>query len=224
MGEKNAKLSFLASRPVRIASLLLAVEVVLFYGMPTSEKVPLNRPLKDFPSVLNGWRMTQEIFIEEEVQEVLKADDTLDRFYSDSTGGRNVNLFVVFFKSQRAGVSPHSPKVCLPGAGWVPQESKIISIVVPGHLEPIRVNRYVVARENQKSLVFYWYQSHGRVVANEYAAKLYLMLDSIRRRRSDTSMIRVMVPIGEEGEATAEQTAAQFIRDSFHPLQQYLPI
>ena len=32
--------------------------------------------------------------------------------------GRQVNLYVAYYASQRTGLSPHSPSVCIPGNGW----------------------------------------------------------------------------------------------------------
>ncbi len=38
----------------------------------------------------------------------------LSRAYLGPAGP--LTFFVAFFKSQRGGVTPHSPKICLPGA------------------------------------------------------------------------------------------------------------
>jgi len=41
--------------------------------------------------------------------------------------------------------------------------------------ESIEVNRYVIQKGLEKQVVLYWYQSHGRVIASEYWAKIYLL-------------------------------------------------
>ena len=66
---------------------------------------------------------------------------------------------------------------------------------MPGRSEPIRSNRYVVAHGDEKSVVLYWYQSHNRVIASELAAKFWLVADSIKYHRSDSSLVRVVVPV-----------------------------
>src|SRR5437764_222725 len=81
-------------------------------------------------------------------------------------GPGDVDLFVAFFKSHRARVTPHSPKVCLPGNGWTPESSTTISVKVPGEDSPISVNRYVVTHQEERSLVLYWYQNAHRVMAS----------------------------------------------------------
>ena len=56
-------------------------------------------------------------------------------------------------------------------------------------------------------MLVYWYQGRGRVVASEYWGKIYTVIDSVRRRRSDGAMVRVTVPIGRsESEALVAAT------------------
>lgn len=209
--------------PVLLAGILVVVQPVLYYAVPKSELVPEIRPLKEFPDQIAGWDKIQEGVIEQEVQDLLKADDTLSRSYLAPDKSVAAGLFVAFFKTQRAGVSPHSPKVCLPGSGWVPINDASISIPVAGRQEPIVINRYTIARGDAKSVVLYWYQSRDRVVANEYAAKLYLMADAIRYRRSDTSLVRVIVPVEpNSSEEVAENTARKFVQEIFQPISNHL--
>jgi EpsI family protein len=78
------------------------------------------------------------------------------------------------------------------------------------------VNRYVVARGDAQSVVLYWYQSHGRIIASEYAAKLWLIADAIRYRRSDTALIKVVVPAGGSTDFAAR--AATGFAQAVYPL------
>ena len=64
-----------------------------------------------------------------------------------------------------------------------------------GGARPIVVNRYVVQHGEDRSLSLYWYQSRDRVVASEYTAKFWVMADAIRLNRTDTALVRVMIPI-----------------------------
>jgi hypothetical protein len=51
--------------------------------------------------------------------------------------------------------------------------------------------------------MIYWYQGRGRIVASEYQDKVYTVLDSVLRRRSDGAMVRIMTGVGySEAEAT----------------------
>ena len=206
--------------PVVVVSLILLLQIALFYSLSTTEYVPQPPALKIFQTTVGPWSMVSETELQTDVQELLKADDTLNRQYRAPDS--NLNLFVAFFKSQRAGVTPHSPKVCLPGNGWIPENAKILSISVPGESDSIPVNRYPVTRGENRSVVFYWYQTAHRVVASEYMAKLYLMLDSIRYRRSDTALVRIVVPVRENKVDDADRQALAFINAIYSPLKQQI--
>jgi EpsI family protein len=215
----NSPFHFLRSKPVMIVTAVLVTEVALFHGVPTQEFVPTPPPLEQFAVDVGPWRMLRQMSMDSATENLLKADDTLNRQYA---GPGEVDLFVAFFKSQRAGVTPHSPKVCLPSNGWTEESSGIISISVPGEPAPIPVNRYVVSHEDQRSLVLYWYQSAHRVVANEYLAKFALIFDSLRYRRSDEALIRVIAPIVGNSEASGEARAIQFIQTIYQPLKRQM--
>jgi EpsI family protein len=166
--------------------------------------------------------MVQESFIDKETEDVLKADDTVNRVYADPATGAQPGLFVAAFRTQRNGKAPHSPKNCLPGSGWTQLSSQNYSLDV-GLAAPIVVNRYIIVHGDQRELVYYWYQSRDRVVADEFKAKFWVVADAMRLNRTDTALVRVTVPISNNDEATATQIGASFVRSFFSTLQQYLP-
>src|SRR6202795_3197057 len=112
------QLSFLKGRAAIILTILLIAQGSIFYGFSRGETPPSYRPLDRFPKEVGGWRMVQQGVMEQDVKDVLRADDYITREYAASSE-KAANLFVAFFKSQRAGQTPHSPKNCLPGSGWV---------------------------------------------------------------------------------------------------------
>jgi EpsI family protein len=217
------RINFLASRRVAAATCILLLQAAVFYGLPKERPTNLQRPLRAFPPVIGEWRVISDTPVEPEVLNVLKADDTLSRVYANMGTRSAANLFIAFFRSQATGVAPHSPKNCLPGSGWAVSASDMLDIAIPGPQGAIRVNRYVVGKGDAKSLVLYWYQSHNRAVASEYAAKIYLVLDSIRYRRSDTSIVRVTVPVSRNDEASAQNIATAFVQASFGSINETLP-
>jgi EpsI family protein len=209
-------------RPAQLAvTVVLLAQIALFYAIPTAEQVPLSLPLSEVPREINGWVTTQEIALDEETANLLKADDTVNRYYR-SPDGETASLFIAWFKSQRQGASPHSPKVCLPGSGWEQISSEIIQVPMPEINTTESINRYTVAKGNARSVVMYWYQSHGRLVADEYQAKLLSMYDSVRFRRSDTSIVRLVVPTGED-ETNGRLVGMKFLKDVFPTVWNFLP-
>ena len=125
---------------------------------------------------------------------MLKADDTLNRVYVSPDAKTTASLMIAFFRTQRYGQSPHSPKNCLPGSGWQPIEDQKLAIDIPGRDAPIVINKYVISHGDEQAVVLYWYQSHNRVIAGEFAAKFWLVADAIRYSRSDTALVRVNRP------------------------------
>ena len=211
---------FLSSRAALAATLLIVLQGALIYSAVRPESPPSGRALAQFPTSLGSWTLLQEGVIDADTQAVLKADDLLNRYYAGN--GTGANLFVAAFRSQRNGKAPHSPKNCLPGSGWTPLGSSYASIDV-GAPAPIQVNRYVVAHGEERSLVMYWYQSRDRAIASEYTAKFWVVVDAMRLNRTDTALVRVVVPIVNRDEAAADKSAADFIRSFYPALRQYLP-
>jgi EpsI family protein len=213
---------FLKSTPARVVTLVLVLHAALFYTLSHGEAVLLVRPLAEFPKQIGEWRMIQEGVLDQETRDILKADDYLTRDYVSPSSTETVNFYVAFFRTQRTGQTPHSPKNCLPGGGWVPSASSIVDVAIPGRAQPIRVNQYIVAKGPLRDVVMYWYQSHGRVVASEYAAKIYVVADALRYNRTDTALVRVVVPVtGSDDDAV--RIAREFVVAFFTPLAQFLP-
>jgi EpsI family protein len=201
---------------------VLLLEGILYYSAYAKEKVPSSRPLDFFAPDFAGWHMTQGGQVAKDVQEVLRADDTLSRTYQKDAQSM-ATLFVAYFKTQRAGQAPHSPKNCLPGSGWEPRQEGLMDITVEGEPAPVTVNRYLVTRGDNASVVLYWYQSRKRVIASDYSAKMWLVLDSIRYHRSDTALVRVVVPVLNGNTPGATNLAVEFVQAMFPLLQTYLP-
>jgi EpsI family protein len=212
----------LQNKYARILTVVLLAQAALFYATSRGENVPVVRPLRDFPHQVGGWTMVKEGYVDEETQAVLKADDTLIRFYARSTMEMPPSLFVAFFKTQRTGKTPHSPKNCLPGSGWEPSREDYVTIAVPGVEQPIEVNRYMVSKGEERSAVLYWYQHPNRVVASEYRSKFFTVADAIRYNRTDMALVRVVVPVRGGDEAAAQKTAVEFVQSIFTTLHQYL--
>jgi len=215
--------SFSNSKSARILSGVLIAQAALFYGFSRAEKVPAHRSLTQFQLEHSDWRMTQDVEMDKESLEVLNADDILSRVYADPKTGETATLFVAYFSTQRTGKAPHSPKNCLPGSGWVPSQSGVLTIPIEGMARPIQVNQYVVSRGQNQSVVLYWYQTRNRVIASEYSAKIYTVTDSIRYNRSDTALVRVVVGVEDGNTAKALGTARSFVQSFFEPLKEYLP-
>ena len=203
---------------------LLAGTAVLLHARNREEVLPPRRNLVTFPMQAGTW-IGSDIPLPNDVLQVLGPGQFLNRIYQQTVGGPNVSFFIAYFPSQRAGDTIHSPKNCIPGAGWAPIESTRISISPsPSGAPAIQVNRYVIAKGLDRELVLYWYQAHGRVVASEYWAKVFLITDAVRTNRSDGALVRIITPIGEsEPTASAQARVVQFAGQVLSKLDAYIP-
>lgn len=207
-----------------LAAVILLVAAALFLRARSgSEVFPARSLLSSFPDHIGSWTGT-DVAIDQDVRRVLGPGDFLSRLFSDPARPRNViDLFLAYFPSQRTGDTIHSPKNCLPGAGWSAVESRRITLSVPA-FTPFPVNRYVIVKGDTKQLVLYWYWSHDRGVASEYWAKYYLVADSIRMNRSDGALVRMITTFlpGETSDA-AEQRLLPFAQKLVPLLNEYIP-
>ncbi|MGI8467608.1 MAG: exosortase C-terminal domain/associated protein EpsI [Pyrinomonadaceae bacterium] len=161
------------------------------------ELLTVHQPLQQIPVQLGNWRQTgSDTRFSAETESVLRASDYVMRDYV-LPDGRGANLYVGFYDSQRGGATYHSPQNCLPGAGWEMKNPELVEIKTPSG-KTFTANRYIVQNGDYREVLVYWYQGRGRATASEYRDKIYTVLDSIFRRRSDGAMARVMTPVGSD--------------------------
>lgn len=210
------------NRHLLVVSLILLCVFSLRLWLDRDHASRLVRPLSSLPMSIGAWHAVGDDALPAPVREVLHADDLLARTY-EVIPGTQVQLFIAYYKTQRAGERMHSPRNCLPGSGWEPISISLINANVGGgRTEP--VNRYLVEQAGKRLLVVYWYQEHSRFIANEYRGKLYLMWDSIRKGSRDGALVRVSVPLrpgADVDEATT--TILQFVRSATPEISRILP-
>jgi EpsI family protein len=204
-----------------VVVLVLGGVAVNFLEVIGEARVP-RRALAEFPKEVGGWKQAgPDARFDAATEAVLRADDYVTRDYT-LADGRYVSLYVGYYATQRAGATYHSPLNCLPGSGWKLTEPATVEIKPADGSPPFEANRYIIQNGTTRQLLVYWYQGRGRAVANEYWDKVYTVMDSVRRRRSDGSMVRVLVPVGgSDEEALASATA--FAAEVAPNLPAYIP-
>ena len=211
---------------IGIVGVLLLLSAAVIAKASRIEDVPPREPFAQFPLQIGSWRGEDTERFTEAVMKVLGADDYLSRFYH--TKEALVGLYVGYYKSQRQGDTMHSPLNCLPGAGWQPLDKSYLPIQVTdanGVQSEITVNRYVIEKGLDQQVVLYWYQSHGRVIANEYRSKIFMVYDAARMNRSDAALVRVTSPrLSSDADGKdAEARAVAFVKETFPLLGKFLP-
>jgi EpsI family protein len=206
-----------------VVVLLLATAIVL-HSRGDVDRVPSSEPLSQIPQQIDGMT-SRDIPLEDDVLAILGKGDFLNRLYDSGPASGNVpiGLFIGYFPTQRTGQSIHSPQHCLPGAGWTFVSQKYVDITADNG-KPYRVGEYIISNGSSKQFVLYWYQAHGRSIANEYIAKAYMIGDAIRLNRTDGALVRVISPIlPTEPEAAARDRVVRFTSQLAPILPRFIP-
>jgi EpsI family protein len=212
-------LNFPSSVRLWITAGLLVGAFLLLHNVSHGEAVVLHQPLRELPYTLDSWTGTEQPLPERIVQAVGVSDYTNRIYFNPQVG--LAQLYVGYYASQRTGDTIHSPKNCLPGAGWDPVQSGYIKISIPGGRQ-IVVNEYVIQQGLDKQLVFYWYQGRGRVIASEYSGKFWMVADAISRNRTDGALVRVVTPMND-GEVQPRARLVSFTQLLFPQLERIIP-
>jgi EpsI family protein len=202
--------------------ILAGAGVVINLWQYSGEARVSRRPFSEFPTQLGHWkRLGADQRFDTATESVLRADDYISRnYYSDQ--GQVGSFYAGYYATQRNGATYHSPLNCLPGAGWTMSEPGEV-LIEPANGRPAFVaNRYVIQNGGERQLMIYWYQGRGRAVANEYWGKIYTVVDSIKRRRSDGALVRVVVPVADS-EPPALRTAAELAAEASAVISTYVP-
>ena len=205
-----------------LLALLVAGGALIHLWENAGEARVARRPLREMPSQVGPWRQVgSDQRLDQETENVLGADDYLSRTYA-LPDGRAASFYVGYYATQRTGATYHSPLNCLPGAGWEMKDPQTVTVTPADGSPGFEANRYIIQKGDDRELLIYWYQGRGRKIASEYWGKIYTVVDSIRLRRSDGAMVRVMTPLGsseKEALSAATDLAAQVVPE----LPKYVP-
>jgi EpsI family protein len=201
---------FFKNKAAVVASIILIAQAAFYYSSSAKEVIPPVPAWSQFPAVAGSWTAVTDFPLEQDVLDKLQPDDYLNRNYSTENGGKLANLFVGYFNTRRNGRAPHSPQWCLPGAGWKSLSTKRVSIPVGDSTLP--ANEYLVEKGMDQELVLYWYHQGTRTVANEVVAQMYSLPDLILHLRTDTALVRIIVPVPGTDSQAAVNTAVGFAK------------
>ena len=168
-----------------------------------SGPVPLRAPIESVaPSALGA--VGKNIVVSEDERKVAGMSSYLLREYQPARYPV-FNVYVGYYDEQRQGKTIHSPKNCLPGAGWEPVDNR--PMVIPTPSGPITVNRYELVRDDATAIAYYWYQGRGRVAFDEFRVKYDLLRDAVLRGRTEEALVRIFVPVKRGDAAAADRLA-----------------
>jgi exosortase D (VPLPA-CTERM-specific) len=205
------------SYPLIAAVIALAASVLVVASIDKrAEIIPSRALFPEFPTQIGNWHGEQTA-MEETVTKFLGLTDYVLANYKNDKS-QSVNFYAAYYESQRKGVSPHSPRVCIPGGGWQ------ISDITRTQIGDLPINRIVIKKEDNTQLVYYWFQQRGRQFANEYFMKWYLFKDALLLNRTDGALVRITTAVApNENIADADNRLKAFAQQVAPVLPKFIP-
>lgn len=208
------------TKQIVIITLILVASAFLTRMVSQSEAIQPNKPFNTFPLAISDWKGEKDS-LDERVYNILGVEDYILANYRNSKRDL-VNLYVGFYQSQKEGDIIHSPKNCMPGAGWNIAKTSQEMVEVDGQSEPIKIIKLLLQKGGEKQIVFYWFQSRGRIISSEYMQKIWLVIDSIFKHRTDGSFVRLISPITKDENSTILRLK-DFTKKVYPLLTEYIP-
>jgi len=203
-----------------MAGALLVSAIVLEATLPLGTNfVSQRKDFLDFPlSIEPGDWEGRRRSLEAAYVEGLAMSDYLVADYR-SADQALANLYIAYYQSQISGKSIHSPRTCIPGDGWEINSFERVELIDgDGRVQP--VNRALISKGNAQQVVYYWFEQRGRVLANEYLVKWYILRDSLLMGRTDGALVRLMAPVLP---GSTVEDAERSLRDLFVAVRETIP-
>jgi exosortase D (VPLPA-CTERM-specific) len=206
-----------------VAIALLAVTLTIHSTVDFREKIPSSKPFIKFPLAIGEWQGKRQ-FLDQQFIDTLQFSDYTSVDYS-KPNSLPVNVYVAYYESQRKGRSIHSPETCLPGSGWLFNQSGTMTIPIYGKgPSSITVMRALMEKAGSRQLVYFWFDQRGRILTNPYEMKMYNIWDALIKKRTDGALIRVITPMaGSEKIEDADKRLQSFIKEIVPTLNEFIP-
>jgi EpsI family protein len=184
--------------------IVLAAGCILMGAGSTQHQVPPAAPLSTIPTEIGGYKGRDEV-VPEDQQKIAGMSEYVMRIFSRDSADV-FSVYVGYYDYQVQGKTIHSPKNCLPGAGWETMQESTAPVTVAGRSYPVK--RYLLANGASRAMVYYWYQGRGRIEANEYKVKWDLLRDAALHGRTEEALVRIVVPVAPPANASPAAEAA----------------
>lgn len=213
------------------ALLFIGLNYYTYHYLAREAVIPPRTDFDEFPLKLGDWSCEGQQDLTPAVWKTLGASDILLCDYRRPDPPGLVSVYVGYHATQireegggSGENSIHPPAHCLPGSGWSIIDSRTVPLPVEGLPgEAPRVKRLVIAKGQARQLVYYWYQSRGRVIAEDWQKIIYVGVDRATRGRTDGSLVRFTIPILRD-EDEADRAFAELAPLVVGELEPYVPI
>ena len=193
-----------------LPALALMIGTGFTWNARSQDAVPLAAPLSGVLPEVAGYRMENQVIGDEERRVAGMSDYVARAFWRDSVFA--FSTFVSYYERQTQGKTIHSPRNCLPGAGWEILTAGQETVTIDGAKRTL--NRHVLKNGVATAVVYYWYQGRGRVVSNEYQVKWNLLRDAAVLGHTEESLVRVVVPVPAAAKGSNETEPKRLLAEA----------
>jgi len=216
-----------ASPALITATILMIVSVIVWPLVPDrTYAAPDRTSFALFPEQVGNWRQFGEVQnFTPEVERILAADDYHAVQFGQSPSSPTIDFFAAWYEDLAEKGVMHTPEICLPGAGW--EIAKVETVDISGELgldSPYKVNRIIIQKGSERSLVYYWFTHMGHAIPRSASAKISVLTRGVLAGRSDGAIIRLISPIGDnQSEDVAEARMNDLLKEIFNELPRFVP-
>ncbi len=211
---------------ILVALIVLGLNSYVYWSLASEEVIPPRSQFAEFPDQSGDWRCLERETLEDDVLETLMVSDYLSCVFYNDARREAVHVYVGYHERQTRdrttgkATAIHPPEHCLPGGGWNVIDSKVVPNAAADGGE---AKRFIVAKGNLRSLVYFWYHSRGRVIARSHQKILYMFLDRATTGRTDGSLVRFTIPIENGDIEKAEAMFAELSEEIVPRLGAHVP-
>jgi EpsI family protein len=185
----------------------VACTVIRYYRAPVGRKVMIEQ----LPLTKGAW-IGQAVHVTPEVMEMLSPDQLFSASYVGPSGNQ-VQLFIDYFSPENTTGAIHSPRNCLPGAGWIIVGSEPRIIEAAGRRIP--AIRMYLALGQSRQVMDFWYITRFGETANDYRLKFNTMISSLTLRPTDKAFVRFLSTQDPQSVTALEDFERLFIDDIY---------
>lgn len=203
---------------VLVLSILIVafgLAAVMQYYRPSSS-IAVN--FDNFPLEKGDWIGQREL-VPDYAIDMLNPHDIFSAVYTNSQG-ITIHLMFDFFSGESTYGGPHSPRNCLPGSGWIIENTHQNDINVENRSIP--ADRFELRFENSRKVMEFWYVTSFGETANDYEFKFYTMLSSLLLQPADVAFVRFVTNSDANNLVALEEFQELFIPEiyRFLPFEQ----
>lgn len=205
----------------------IALQIVLLFSVVMSFNLFFRTSHKEdtisidaFPKTIGTW-ISQELPISKEDLSILETKNAFVRRYTNSQGGGEVYLFLVY--SQHNRKVAHPPEICYLGSGVSITENVHDPITVEYKNLTISTNRLKLLRKKLEHIAFYWFKVGDKFTSNYWEQQLLIALNTILGQPKGSALVRISADVNSADQGEAIRNIKSFANLITPSLFKYLP-